>query len=478
LCFAAVLVRLFAISQPYVDAWSYKQGTVAMIAENFYRNGFNLFYPQINWAGTAPGYIGTEFPLVPFIAALLYVPFGVQEWIGRAVTLFSFTPSLLFFFLLVKRSFNARTAIFALVTYAAIPLSVFASRTFMSDMTSLSFSIMALYYSGEWLEKPDNWHLFFAGSLTIAFAILTKLPAVIIGFPILCMAWSKHGHQVYRQRKLWVFAAIALALPAAWYLHACLVARDYPPHQFAGGDGLTIMDFEYYAFIVRRLFTSSLTPIVAVAMLIGLVLSWIRNASRLFHWWLLALLVFIFVAGLGNRHPWYQLPAVPIAAAASGFALDLALTKLRNLVKCPSFETAATAAFFLALVTTSYFYLRPLYDPWAIPLQSAGHEIDRLAPADALVIFVLDGDSSGIYYSKHKGWHAFDANVWGAPLDSAEAITGVERLRKNGASYIVFTQYTAWWLDYYEDFGKYLDSRYRRVRATDDYVIYDLAHLA
>ena len=83
----AILIRSIHISQPYVDAWSYKQGTIAMIAENFYHHGFNILYPQINWAGRAPGYIGTEFPLVPFIASLLYIPFGVQEWVGRSVSL-------------------------------------------------------------------------------------------------------------------------------------------------------------------------------------------------------------------------------------------------------------------------------------------------------------------------------------------------------------------------------------------------------
>lgn len=41
-------IRLIAIAQPYVDAWSWRQADVAMIAENFYRRGFALFYPQIN----------------------------------------------------------------------------------------------------------------------------------------------------------------------------------------------------------------------------------------------------------------------------------------------------------------------------------------------------------------------------------------------------------------------------------------------
>src|SRR5688572_6859370 len=39
--------------------------------------------PTIDWAGPAPGYVGTEFPLVPFLALLLYLLLRVQEWIGR-----------------------------------------------------------------------------------------------------------------------------------------------------------------------------------------------------------------------------------------------------------------------------------------------------------------------------------------------------------------------------------------------------------
>jgi len=86
--FMGVALRLVEIQQPFVDAWSWRQADVAMIAENFYQHGFNIFYPQINWTGPAPGYVGTEFPVVAFIAALLYLIFGVQEWIGRSFQCF------------------------------------------------------------------------------------------------------------------------------------------------------------------------------------------------------------------------------------------------------------------------------------------------------------------------------------------------------------------------------------------------------
>jgi hypothetical protein len=46
-----VAIRLIGITQPFVDAWSWRQADVAMIADNFYRNGFSILYPQVNWGG-------------------------------------------------------------------------------------------------------------------------------------------------------------------------------------------------------------------------------------------------------------------------------------------------------------------------------------------------------------------------------------------------------------------------------------------
>src|SRR5213594_2913241 len=248
----AAALRLIDVAQPYVDEWSWKHGTNGMIAENFYRNGFNIFYPQINWAGSSAGYIGTEFPLVPFLASLLYVPFGVHEWIGRSVSVVFSVLSLPFFYLLVKKISNERSAAFAAAIYALAPLSIFASRSFMSDMTSLSFSVVALYLFSQWLERSDSLPLLLAASLTTALAILVKVPAVIIGLPLLYMAWEEYRWQFVFKPKLWVFAGLSLLFPIAWYSHAYLITLSYPPHQFAGSDGLTLEDLSFYILVVRR----------------------------------------------------------------------------------------------------------------------------------------------------------------------------------------------------------------------------------
>src|SRR5262245_55719834 len=113
LILGAVLIRLINIAQPFIDHWSWRQSDNAMIADNFYRHGFNFFYPQMSYTGNTPGYVGSEFPLITFIAALLYIPFGVHEWIGRLLSVLFFVASVPFLYLLVKKVSNQRSAFFA-----------------------------------------------------------------------------------------------------------------------------------------------------------------------------------------------------------------------------------------------------------------------------------------------------------------------------------------------------------------------------
>jgi hypothetical protein len=380
-----------------------------------------------------------------------------------------------FFYLLVKKISNERSAAFAAVIYAIAPLSIFASRSFISDMTSLGFSVMALYLFSEWLDRSNNRPLLFAATAATALAILVKAPAVIIGLPLSYMAWEQYRWKFILQPKLWLFAFLSIIVPAAWYAHAYLITLTYPPHQFMGSDGLRVEELHFYTSVGRRLVGSSLTPVVAIGMLVGLFLPLPTKYGRMFYWWLVALCFFIVIAGFGNRHPWYQLPVVPVAAAFAGQACDFVLRRIRRLTQSSSAELFSGAALVLTLFVVSYTYVSPLYDPWAAPLREAGHQLDRIASPDALAVFVVEGDSSGIYYGKRKGWHAFDDSDWGAPLDSAQAIMELEKLRKRGATHLVFTQYTAWWLDYYKEFGTHLDLRYRRVTGTPTFVIFDLS---
>ena len=184
---AALVVRLIGIDQPFIDPWSWRQSDVAAIARNFLENGFHFTRPQIDWAGDQPGYVGTEFPILPFVAALVYQGAGVHEWIGRIQGVLLFVAALPFFFGLVRRIFGEVVAVWATFFYAFAPLSVVASRAFMPDVPSLSLAIIGLYFFLRWVEE-DRFRWLVSSAILVSLALLIKLPTAIIGAPLFYLA--------------------------------------------------------------------------------------------------------------------------------------------------------------------------------------------------------------------------------------------------------------------------------------------------
>jgi hypothetical protein len=468
---AAVGVRLVAISQPFIDNWSWRESDVAAIARNFSEHGFHFAYPQIDWAGDAAGYVGTEFPILPFAVALIYKIAGVQEWIGRLETVLFFAGSLPFFYFLVRGIFGETVALWSLVFYGFAPLNIAASRAFMPDVPSLSLSLAGLYFFLRWLED-NEWRSLVGASVAISLALLIKLPSAVLGAPLLYLGWQRFGISLFKQPKLCLFGAIAFLPASAWYWHAHEIAEAYYPYHFFGGGGFRIMSASWYWSIATKTASSSLTPVLFVLALGGVFIVPPGKYSRMFHWWLAAMILFIYVVGWGNRHQWYQLPLVPIAAVFAGCACQsgaVALAAQRIL------RVALAVIFLAAFGPWSYANVQRFYAPDAAGLRNLGLELNAIIPPNALVIAADDGDPTIFYYAQRKGWHFLEDGIYeGNPPDSAEAIADLEKLRSHGANYLVFYAGTLWWLDYYKEFAARLRETAELIEATPEFAIYRL----
>jgi 4-amino-4-deoxy-L-arabinose transferase-like glycosyltransferase len=382
---------------------------------------------------------------VPFLAALLHGIFGVQAWIGRAVSVGFFALSVPFFYRLVRRTSDAHAARWAVAIYTLTPLSIFASRAFMPDMASLSLPLVALSLFATWLERAPHAPLFLATSLVTGLAILVKLLALLIGVPLLAMAWGKYGVRAVYQRELVALAALALSAQLAWYTHAYRISPTYPPYHYFGTGVLEMAEVGWYVEIVHRLATSSLKPLVSVAMLVGLFVPARTAYAWVFHWWLLALLVSVILAGWGNHeHDWHQLPLVPVAAALAGWACEWGFRRVSQRAGTTLARISASVLV-AGLATVSYICLAPHYEPKRLARWQAGLELNRITPPEALVLIADDGDPPALYYSQRHGWH-FLQNFGSPPVDSKQPIGELERRRMEGASYLVFTANTFWWL--------------------------------
>ena len=491
----AVAVRLIGINQPYVDHWSWRQSDVAAIARNFSEQGFHFASPQIDWAGDATGYVGTEFPILPFVAALCYKIAGIHEWIGRSHAVILFAVSLPFFFLLLREVFGSAAALWATFFFSLAPVNIFAGRSFMPDVPSLSLAIIGLYLFLRW-TYTKKWPLLLLAAIAISLSLLIKITSIIIAAPLFYLAvvgrvgpGSGGGHvagvgrgqlredsRAARPRlRLLVFLAITLLPSAAWYLHAYQIAQRFYPHHLFGAGGIRIENLSWYWQIARQTATSSLTPILSIMAVIGLFVpqSRDRRYARLFYWWLAAMLLFIIIAGYGNRHRWYQLPLVPISAAFAGAACAFVGSKIAS-----SRVAAVTLSILLAgsFALLAYVFVRALYEPSAAQLRDAGVELKKITTPNALIVAADMGDPTIFYYAQRKGWHFLeeDAIYAGNPSDIQEAIDDLEQLRRRGATHFVFTTNTFWWLDYYPQFAKHLAEKATLMEATPEFRIYKL----
>src|SRR6059036_1639644 len=297
----AVTARLLLIYQPYIDHWSWRQSDVAAIARNFSEGGFHFAYPQIDWAGDATGYVGTESPILPFLAAICYKFAGIHEWIGRGQAVIFFAVSLPFFFLLVREIFGSTAAVWATFFFSFTPLNIFAGRSFMPDVPSLSLAIIGLYFFLRWTHD-QKWTPFFAAAIAISLSILIKVTSIVIAAPLLYLAVAGIGDPGRREIKLvrnrdrrsrlqlLLFIAITIVPSAIWYWHAYQIAQRFYPHHFFGAGGIRIESFSWYWHVALQTAVSSLTPVLTIMALIGLFVpqSRDRKYSRLFHWWLVA----------------------------------------------------------------------------------------------------------------------------------------------------------------------------------------------
>jgi 4-amino-4-deoxy-L-arabinose transferase-like glycosyltransferase len=458
---AGVLIRLVWIWQPYVDTCAWRESDVAMVARNLAQD-WDILHPRIDWAGTHPGYVGTEFPLIPLIAAVLYKALGVHDWIGRIISIPFFVLGAAYLHAFARRVYDERIAWAAAAIFSFVPISVVVGRAFMSDMAAVALSIAGLELFARWAKNPVQRRPLIESALLTALAILVKAPAIIVGLPMAVLAFRTLGSGVFRSASLWLFGSVCLLPPALWYAHAWKVATtNYPFHMFGEG-GFQVMSPAFYARVVGAAVILALTPPAFVLMCKGFRSAVQPEYAGVMRAWAAGFAIFFLLAGAGNRHVWYYLMLVPPMAclAAAGFVRLSSGWRKAATTCLVLFATAGVAAMF-------YPYGR-LQRQTGLALRSVSSDGDLVVIADS-------GDPTVLNYSGRKGWHFPEQHgvQTGNPASDKEAIEDLEALRRQGARFLAFIPDTAWYTEYYKDFSRHLNRCYRRVPVPGE-TIFDL----
>lgn len=120
---------------------------------------------------------------------------------------------------------------------------------------------------------------------------------------------------------------------------------------------------------------------------------------------------------------------------------------------------------------------REAHNKWMKQVSMALKEIGNFIPDGESFILVDDGQwqtSESIAGRRRIPFIERDGQYWGVPPDDATAISELDRLRRSGASFIVFGWPAFWWFDYYTEFHKYLRSKFTCILENSRLITFDL----
>lgn len=115
---------------------------------------------------------------------------------------------------------------------------------------------------------------------------------------------------------------------------------------------------------------------------------------------------------------------------------------------------------------------------WLRQQYLATQELERIVPPGEQFILVDDAtwDPREVAVTDRRAIPFLEKNgmYWGPPPDTETALRELDRLRRQGASFIAFAWPCFWWLDYYKPFAEYLRSSYLCVLENDRLTVFDL----
>lgn len=411
----AFSIRLYGIDIP-VASW--RQADTAAMARNFHENQNALAFPEIDWGGRT-GFVEAEFPAFPFTVSLIYGIGGFAERYGRLLSAFTWTLSIALLYLLVSRTVDKNTALWASLYHGILPLTLFFGRAFMIESTLIACLIASVYYFSRWLDT-ERWPHFFAAILFTTATILLKLPSLYIGLPLLYLAWLKFGRRTLFEPAMWCFAVLVLAPPLVWYSHAHSLFTEYGSTfgiwdygSGKWGNWNLVFSVDYWNQILFKSLAHKHFALFGFPVFVlGFFLRRRTARERVFDVWFLALLVYLLVVGQGNFvHEYYQLPVMLPAVVFAGKAH----ARLMAFSPVPTSASLALATCFIgASVVSLSRHGSELRDEIVArqQLSATSKILANETAADDLVLFVQsDHDPSLLYACDRKGWVAMPAEL-------------------------------------------------------------------
>ena len=186
------LLRLVQIWMPVLGVHSWRQADTAAMARHFSLAGTPIWLPQVDWSGASAGFVESEFPLYPFLVSRLYGLIGVQEWLGRGLSVLCSALTIWLVMRLGRRWFNPEAGWWAGLAFAIAPLGVYFGRAFQAEALLLLCAAGALESLSLWRERRLPWALALSWVCFTSAGLIKVIPLLWLGLPLLMVQLSSN----------------------------------------------------------------------------------------------------------------------------------------------------------------------------------------------------------------------------------------------------------------------------------------------
>lgn len=490
---AAALLRLADVFRP-INKASWRECDLGAISRNFIEEGMNPLYPRIDWRGAGPGFAEMELPIYPYLTALSYQVFGVDDRLGRIWAFVFSLGALFFFFMLAREYLSPFASMVAFAFFALNPLIVETATSVQPEALMLCAYIAAVYFFIRWLKGEKNTDLVLAAIAT-ALTLLAKAPSAHLGLFFGILLIEKYGWRVFQKGRVWLLGIASILPSALWYFHSKNLWIQYGnslgvsnEYHWVGWDFFT--DPAFLTGILR----SELFYVWAVfGVIVGVFAvwrGWREETARHSLLWLACVFALYLLAARTTSEDWanyYHVFSIPPVALLFGFSITKLWDFARefadrysrhslavNAGKISIFLVVIAAIFASLLLETravrAEFFNRRVEDPSF----ACAEKIKPLLKTDGLIIasggHCVDKNGYALAYNASYMFYWLERKGWNICTEeqSGERVTS---LVAQGARYFIAQKSM---LRERSGFESDLRTRYKVIAECDEFLVFDL----
>lgn len=408
----SLVVRLHRINEPLADWHSWRQVDTSAVTRRFVADGIDILHPRFADLSSIPSGLdnpeGWRFVEVPFINALtasFYKTFpsiSLEVW-GRLTSIIFSLGSVVLIFLILNQLVDSKTGLLAALIFGLLPFNIYYHRTVLPEVPLLFFTLLSFSGFLVWL-KNQKLSYYLLSLVSFSAGLLLKPYILFMGLPMFYLAWKTWGRQVFKQKLLWFYAIVSITPFISWRIWAINYKAGIPDYKWLFNSTRIRFRPAFFRWIFAERFGKLIFGYWGlIPFALGVIAKPIKKAGWLFHWWLVAMLVYLFVFATGNvTHDYYQIFIIPPLVIFT--ALGVISLVSQNQKTNKTISTVLAAVSMLFGLAFSWFHIRDFFNINHPEIVAAGKTVNELLPKEAKVIAPYNGDTMFLYYTGRQGW--------------------------------------------------------------------------